>query len=150
MKKGTVRLLVLSLFALLPAFSQGAQTKGIQVVIKDSSGREVGLYKGSHALIIGVNDYTAGWPKLESVPGEIDGVEAALKSQGFHVVKVMNPTSDQLSEAFEDFIDKYGFDGNNRLLFFFSGHGYTRKGGKKGYLVPTCLLYTSPSPRDRS
>ncbi len=71
------------------------------------------------------------------VPDEIDQIAASLKSQGFHVVKVINPTSDQLSEAFEGFIDKYGFDENNRLLFFFSGHGHSRKGGTKGCLVPT-------------
>jgi len=117
--------------------------KGIKVVIKDTSGRKVGLYKGSHALVIGVSDYTAGWPKLEMVPGEIDQVEAALKSQGFHVVKVMDPTSDQLNEAFEGFIDQYGLDENNRLLFFFSGHGHSRKGGSRGYLVPT----DAPDPR---
>ena len=75
----------------------------------------MGLYKGSHALIIGISDYTAGWPKLESVPYEINKVEAALKKQGFHVVKVMNPTSDELNAAFEYFIDTYGFDVGNRL-----------------------------------
>ena len=48
-----------------------------------------------------------------------------------------------MSEAFEDFIDRYGFDEGNRLLFFFSGHGHTRKRGKKGYLVPT----DAPDPR---
>ncbi|MCD6293337.1 MAG: caspase family protein [Deltaproteobacteria bacterium] len=102
-----------------------------------------GLYKGSHALIIGISDYTAGWLKLESVPYEMNKVDAALKKQGFHVVKVMNPASDELNAAFEDFIDTYGLDVGNRLLFFFSGHGHTRKQGKKGYLVPT----DAPDPR---
>ena len=127
-----------------PAKSHAAQTKGIGIVIKDRSGRKVGLYKGSHALLIGVSDYTAGWPDLEIVPDELGRVEDALKKQGFHVVKVMDPTSDKLNKAFEDFIDRYGFDESNRLIFFFSGHGYTRKGGKKGYLVPA----DAPDPRD--
>ena len=136
MKKVTIFGLILILIGFHPFLSSASQTKGIKVVVKDASGRKVGLYKGSHALIIGISDYTAGWPKLESVPYEINRVEAALKKQGFHVVKVMNPTSDELNEAFEDFIDAYGFDAGNRLLFFFSGHGHTRKQGKKGYLVP--------------
>lgn len=143
MKKVTIFGLILILIGFHPFLSSASQTKGIKVVVKDTSGREVGLYKGSHALLIGISNYTAGWPKLESVPYEINKVDAALKKQGFHVVKVMNPTSDELNAAFEDFIDAYGFDVGNRLLFFFSGHGHTRKQGKKGYLVPT----DAPDPR---
>jgi len=143
MRRITIYILFIVSFVFLAPLSQAAQSKGLKVVIKDQSGRKVGLYKGSYALVIGVSNYTAGWPKLESVPDEINRVETALKKQGFHVVKVLNPTSEQLSEAFEDFIDKHGFDDNNRLLFFFSGHGYTRLRGKKGYLVPT----DAPDPR---
>ena len=119
--------------------------RGIQVVpIKDRAGRDVGIYKGSYALLVGVSDYTTReWPDLESIPSEISQVASALKAQGFHVKKVMNPTSRQMKKAFEDFIDQYGFDANNRLIFFFSGHGYTRKGGRKGYLVPA----DAPDPR---
>ncbi len=109
--------------------------KGIGVVIKTLSGKKIQLYKESHALVIGASNYT-GLPKLECVPNEIDQVEVALKKQGFQVKKVMNPKSYQLKKAFEDFINKYGYDEDNRLLFFFSGHGYSRKGGKRGYLVP--------------
>jgi len=143
MKNIVICVLVSVVSVFLPILSSGAQTKGISVEIKDPSGRKVGLYTGSYALVIGVSDYTAGWPKLESVKHEIDQVEAALKDQGFHVVKVMNPTSDQLNKAFEEFIDKYGFDEDNRLIFFFSGHGHTRRDGRKGYLVPT----DAPDPR---
>lgn len=131
----------LSLF--FPKISQATQNKGIKVVIRERSGRQVVLYQGSHALLIGVGKYTAGWPVLESVPGEISQVEAALEKQGFHIVKILDPTSDQLSKAFENFINRYGFDENNRLLFFFSGHGYTREQGGKGYLVPA----DAPDPR---
>ncbi|OQY43753.1 MAG: hypothetical protein B6240_11770 [Desulfobacteraceae bacterium 4572_87] len=119
--------------------------RGLQIVpIKDRAGRDVGIYKGSYALLVGVSDYTTReWPDLESIPSEISQVASALKAQGFHVKKVMNPTSRQMKKAFEDFIDQYGFDANNRLIFFFSGHGYTRKGGRKGYLVPA----DAPDPR---
>ncbi|WP_069472482.1 caspase family protein [Candidatus Marithrix sp. Canyon 246] len=30
----------------------------------------------------------------------------------------------------------YALDENNRLLFFYSGHGYSRLNGSKGYIVP--------------
>ena len=71
-------------FAFVPA-CRGAQNKGIKVVIADPSGQRVGLYEGSYALLIGISDYTAGWPDLGSVPGELDRVETVLKKQGFEV-----------------------------------------------------------------
>jgi uncharacterized caspase-like protein len=49
----------------------------------------------------------------------------------------MNPDSAALKRAFTDFINSHGLEEDNRLLFFFSGHGHTRKkNGLKGYLVP--------------
>ena len=146
MSKMTIFGLIPILVAFLPFLSLGSQTKSIKIVIKDTSGCEVGLYKDSYALLIGVSDYTAGWPKLHSIPQEISQVEAILQNQGFHVRKVMNPTAENLSKAFENFINKHGFDENNRLLFFFSGHGHTRKNDQKGYLVPA----DAPNPnKDR-
>ena len=132
-----------SLNAFLPPESGAAGQRAIRRIIRDGSGHQVGLYKESHALLIGVSNYTAGWPKLESVPGEIDEIEAGLRKQGFHVKKVSDPTGDELRDTFDQFIDQYGFERDNRLLFFFSGHGHTRKKGKKGYLVPA----DAPDPR---
>ena len=143
MKRFNIFLLMTVFIIFSPFFSQAIQTKGIKMVIKDKSGRKVGLYKGSHALIIGVSRYTAGWPNLESIPGEMDQIKTALMNQGFNVKEILNPTSDQLNNAFEDFIDRYGFDRDSRLIFFFSGHGYTRMKGKKGYIVPS----DAPDPR---
>ena len=115
-------------------------TRGLRVVqVTTRRGKRVDLYKGSYALLIGVSDYTAGWPDLESIPGELDRLEAALRRKGFSVTRVRNPNARQLRRAFDDFIDAHGFDPENRLLFFYSGHGYTRTTGgrRKGYLVPT-------------
>lgn len=117
--------------------------RGIKVAAKTVDPKQLPLYEGSYALLIGVSDYQGGWPDLKSIPGELDRVEKSLQRQGFHVRKIMNPDSKALSDAFEEFIDQYGFDPNNRLLFFFSGHGHTRKGGEKGYLVPV----DAPDPR---
>jgi Caspase domain len=135
--------LIIIFFISLPSHFHSAETKGIKVIVKDMYGRKVELYKESYALLIGVSRYTSGWPNLESVPDEINRIETALETQGFNVKKVLNPNSDQLSDAFEEFIDKYGFDRNNQLLIFFSGHGYTRNKGKKGYIVPA----DAPDPR---
>lgn len=119
-------------------------SRGIFLDIKKPGGgtESIPLYKESHALLVGVSDYTNGWPDLNSVPGEINELEAALNGQGFKVTKVLNPDKDQLTDAYEDFIDRYGYEKQNRLLFFFSGHGYSRKEAGKGYIVPT----NAPSP----
>jgi len=92
-------------------------------------------YTGSYALLIGESDYTNGWPDLETIPGELQQVQSLLKNNGFQVEKSLNLNARQLRNRFEIFINQYGFDENNRLLFFYSGHGETHKG--KGYIVPT-------------
>lgn len=118
-------------------------SRGISLNIKhDGKTQTVSLYKASYALLIGVADYTNGWPDLTSIPREMKELEAALSAQGFTVVKVLNPDSRMLADAFENFIDKYGFDPENRLLFFYSGHGYSRPEVEKGYIVPA----DAPSP----
>ncbi len=116
-----------------------ATERGIKrVEIKTVSGETVGLYEESHALVIGVSDYTAGWPDLESVPDDIKAVSQALEKHNFHVVQVLNPTKKKLTAAFTEFIDNYGYNQDNRLLFYYSGHGYTKKVYERntGYLVP--------------
>ena len=46
----------------LPSF---AAERGIKrVEIKTQAGELVGPYEQSHALVIGVSNYTAGWPRL--------------------------------------------------------------------------------------
>jgi prokaryotic YEATS domain/Caspase domain len=121
-----------------------AETRGLNVLpIKDSMGKTVGLYKGSYALVLGIADYSAGWPKLPSVIEETKQIEQILTENGFAVTRVLNSDNNALENAFKLFIEKYGYDKNNRLLFFFSGHGYSRKKGAKGYLVPT----NAPDPR---
>jgi tetratricopeptide (TPR) repeat protein len=112
--------------------------------ITDSSGREVIVYKESHALVIWAGDYQH-WDKLNNIEDEAKEVVAALKRQGFEVTVVANPTGQTLKQAMETFIANYGFMPDNRLVIFFSGHGYTRK-KTKGYLVPV----DAPDPASNS
>lgn len=134
------------IFGLLVCFysTVHADSRGLNIVpIKDVSGKTVGLYKDSHALVLGVADYSAGWPKLPSVIEETKQIEQALIAKGFSVALVLNPDDEAMQNSFKTFIQEYGYDRDNRLLFFFSGHGYSRKKGAKGYLVPT----NAPDPR---
>jgi len=113
--------------------SQAASQRA-QVLRLKENGDILSSYTGSYALLIGESDYTNGWQDLESIPGELQQVENLLTSHGFQVEKAFNLNARQLRNRFETFINQYGFEENNRLLFFFSGHGYTRK--NKGYIVP--------------
>ena len=94
-------------------------------------------YTGSYALLIGESNYSH-WDSLETIPTELKLVEKVLKAQGFVVEKALDLNAVQLRARFEQFINKYGFKASHRLLFYFGGHGYTRKykGYDKGYIVP--------------
>ena len=117
-----------------------AQGRGVvSVAIEDHEGRQVGLYRESHALVIGVAGYHNGWPKLPGARRDVTAVAEALIDNGFQVKTVLDPSSDQLAKAFEDFIIQYGRKAENRLLFYFAGHGHTVKpkwGNPMGYIVP--------------
>lgn len=95
-----------------------------------------GWYRESHALVVGISDYSAGWADLPSVESELAAVAQALREQGFTVRRLRNPGGRELHSAYRRFIDDHGYDPDNRLLFYFSGHGYSRRQGKLGYVVP--------------
>ena len=141
MSRGIITRLVVSLVVWLAvSLNLSGQQRRVQVrpmAIKDAKEQQVGLYQASYALVIGVSNYTAGWPDLPSVVGESQQVAQALEENGFQVQRVLDPDYDQLKQSLEQFIDQYGYEGENRLLIFFSGHGHSRKEGDKGYLVPT-------------
>ena len=108
--------------------------RGIRLQL--ASGQDVDLYTNSYALVVGVSDYSNGWPSLSSIKGETSEIATLLTAQGFEVTVVESPSSEELEDAFEDFADSHGYDDSNRLLFYFAGHGFTRQNNTKGYLVP--------------
>lgn len=118
------------------------------IALKSRGGEVVGAYKNSFALLVGVSDYTAGWPDLEQIPEELRQVEKLLYNQKFKVIKIINPNARELKAGFEDFIYSYGYEPSNRLLFYYSGHGYTMNNGNKGFLVPADAPDPRKSPRD--
>ena len=129
MKIHKVLLIVLGVLAL-----GLAQTAAAQPVRPDT------MYAESHALLVGVSDYTNGWRDLRGVKQDIPDVQHALEDHDFSVQVVWNPTGAELREAYQSFIAQYGRSYDNRLLFYFAGHGYTTTladGRKMGYLVPT-------------
>lgn len=131
-------LLVFSL--LLTLQNTLAQDRGFKKVNIEIDGQITPLYDQSHALLVGVSNYTNGWPDLPGVNNDVQAVKQALEQKGFNVVVVNDPDDNELEDAFEDFIDEYGVNTNNRLLFYFAGHGHTMKapdGREMGYIVPS-------------
>lgn len=118
------------------AVAESAERGATPLPLRDSAGREIGWYGGSHALLIGNSSYAQGWPQLEAIPRELAEVRAVLVEQGFAVEVVTNADGDRLRSAFKSFIDRHGYERDNRLLFYFAGHGFTRDRGGKAYLVP--------------
>jgi len=128
---------------LLGSFGLGLtlrQDRNFKVVAKTADGKVLPLYKASYALVVGVANYTHGWPKLTEAVNDAREVKAVLEQQDFIVTLVENPTAAQLKAALENFVATRGLDENNRLLFYFAGHGHTQKksyGNDVGYIVPT-------------
>lgn len=141
--KSSLQRIFLALLLACACHHASAANRGLSLVTEDSNGQAIQLYEGSHALLIGATRYeNSQWPDLESIPKELDLVATVLKQQGFIVEKHFDPDNRELENLFRDFIDRYGYEKENRLLFYFAGHGYTRDNGNKGYLVPV----DAPSP----
>ncbi len=126
-----------------PGLSQQAQDpkRGLAVVPAPvgPDGAMQELYSGSYALLIGVSRYDvpAAWAPLSSIPQELDALAAALQQAGFQrVEQIKDPTSFELQQGVQEFMRRYGYLPDARILFFFSGHGYTLESGERGYFVP--------------
>jgi TPR repeat protein len=102
------------------------------------SGQTQELYSASYALLIGVSKYDdpAAWASLDSVTSELADLKTALMSAGFDgVEQLTNPTGEELRRSVDQFIRRYGYNNGARLLFYFSGHGFTLDEGRRGYFV---------------
>jgi uncharacterized protein (TIGR02145 family) len=135
MKK--ITLFLFSVF--MAGISLAQEQRGIKVINLNINGTSQTLYKESHALVIGMSDYTNGWPKLPGVKNDVEAVKIALEKKDFDVTIIQNITKEGLDKGISDFISKYGQGNENRLLFYFAGHGHTIKtsyGDELGYIVP--------------
>jgi formylglycine-generating enzyme required for sulfatase activity len=138
--------LICTLALVLPSVLLAQQSWGQEypVVVrwKEPSSGQRGTfgYKGNYALVVGVSTYTY-WPSLEGVPKDVKAVRQALERHGFLVEVVKNPTRDEMEKAYTDFIAKYGYEADNRLLFYFAGHGETIAPGYAGGSSSEALGY---------
>jgi hypothetical protein len=78
-----------------------------------------------HALLIGVSDYTTGWDKLSSVKDDLGRLKEGLKPSFETVETVLNATVEQTRLKIHDFLMGQWNKANERLLIYYSGHGFT-------------------------
>ena len=123
--------------------------RGMSVLVRTESGEEFDLYKDSYALVIGNGAYPVknGWNPLPGAVKDVKEVAEVLERHGFNVTLKIDVKKSEFNQAFSGFIYESGKDPDNRLLFYYAGHGYTTKaatGEDLGYLV----MLDTPTPEN--
>ena len=91
----------------------------------------------SYALIVGNGNYTH-WDSLPGALQDVKEVKDVLEAHGFDVTLETDMNKVDFEGALAEFAFESGKDEDSRLLFYYAGHGYTRKaanGQDLGYLV---------------
>ena len=138
-------LLVISFFSAF-IFAQ----RGLKV-IRTSQGKEIALYKGSYALIVGNSKYTSGWDPLPAPEKDVEELRDILRRIGFEVTLVKNVDKGTFLSELSNFTYKYGQDKDNQLLFYYAGHGHTiplASGEELGVLVMVDATLPEKEPQD--
>jgi len=140
LKQLFVLLLVVVATAPAEVVAQSASDSGVFVEFRKSDSPNAPvverwrLYGSSHALVIGIDEYSNGWPRLSNAVKDAQLVAKALERRGFDVQLLTDVDAVRLRESLRRFFAIKGADPNTRLFVWFAGHGYTRHG--EGYLVP--------------
>ena len=142
--KSVLRKLIIAGLCLLfvsPAFAADqSRGVGIKVRIKATENvnapvvEEINLYGESHALVIGIDKYTQGWPRLSKAVNDAELVADELRKREFDVTFKKNLNSSELKQTFEEFFILKGENPQARLFVWFAGHGHTLDG--EGFLIP--------------
>ena len=98
-------------------------------------------YLSSHALIVGINNYQSASPLGYAINDAEAIAKLLIDEFGFDEENVLlltdaNATRARIMDSFLSYASKS--DINDRILFFFAGHGHTVSGrqGEVGFLVP--------------
>ena len=131
------------------AVPEARTQRGMKVTVHTQDDTELALYNDSYALVIGNGAYPAnnGWRPLPGVIKDVKDVAAALEHHGFTVALKIDVTTADFNKAFSEFIYEFGKDTDNRLLFYYAGHGYTTQSAIGEDLASLVMLDT-PSPQN--
>ncbi|MEE9611094.1 MAG: caspase family protein [Desulfatiglandales bacterium] len=123
-------------FLVFPNFSLPTNTRGLRVTTMP--GLSTYLYKDYHALVIGISNYEK-WPKLPNAVKDAREVAAKLQEMGFQVNLLLDPSSSEMKNAFNDVVYDVGREENRAILVYFAGHGETEVLADRthlGYIIP--------------
>lgn len=115
-----------------------AGSRGLTIQMRHQKGKptnQMRLYGTSRALVIGIDNYTEGWPSLDMAVADARAVADELEQRGFDVTLKTNLNSVKLDKTLKEFFAIQGADPEARLFLWFAGHGHTING--EGFLVPT-------------
>ena len=97
-------------------------------------------FKRNLAIIIGINNYQSGIPKLKTATKDAEEIAHVLERQ--HSYKIWGLIDEQATLAaclrlLEEFLPKQ-IQASDRLIFYFAGHGIALNGddGPEGFLIP--------------
>ncbi len=138
MKKiAIVTLLIIVAIYLTPTIlfaDRGFLVKVMDSEMKNSGSKVIKLYDQSYALVIGINNYTHGWPRLSGAIKDAQLVAKELEKKGFEVTLLKDLNSIQLDSAFKEFFIVKGEVSQSRLFVWFAGHGHSDL--KEGFIIP--------------
>lgn len=116
----------------------GILRKGIKINA-DTSSYKVEEQGRNYLVLIGINNYT-DWPKLNNAVSDAQAVgEILMERYGFDSSSIIriydnNATRKNILDRLSDIQQTLG--SNDRLLIYYSGHGYYNKQIDEGYWIP--------------
>ena len=140
---------LLSVTILCIVITKSSAQRGTKITVHTEDGTELDLYNDSYALVIGNGTYPTenGWKLLPHAINDVKEVAEVLERHGFTVTLKIDVTKSEFHKTFSEFIYKSGKNPDNRLLFYYAGHGYTTKsaiGEDLGYLI----MLDTPQPEN--
>ena len=130
--------LVLFCLAATDTGALAQSSRGLRVL--ERKGQAV-RYENSYALVVGINNYSNGWPQLSAAVDDAKAVAQALEDRGFHVELLLDEEATRenimmhLNDRFRNEAKEH-----DRFVFYFSGHGESfgarNSERRRGYLVP--------------
>ena len=106
----------------LPVAAASDEDRGIYVEVRESESADAPvsdfwrLYGASHALVIGIDDYTNGWPRLSNAVKDAQLVASELEARGFQVRTLTDVTGAELRQELRQFFALKGADPEARLF----------------------------------
>ena len=99
--------------------------------------KEKEMYKKSNAFIVITDEYlnSKDLKNIKGLKSKVNAIIFLLENYGFKVTIVLNPQHSELVIKFNKFIEDYGEDKDNRLLFIFSGHSL--KINNETHIIPS-------------